>query len=299
MPADVVIISGLSGSGLSSALKAFEDLGYFCIDNLPIGMIPTFVDLLQRSGDARSHAALVIDIREGAFLAEFPRIYERLKEEGARITVLFLDASDESLQRRYSETRRPHPLEMGGVLEAIDAEREALDPIRKLATEIIDTTDHTVHSLRRLVIDSFSRSAQPRQMVARIVSFGFKRGLPADLDLLFDVRFLPNPFFVPDLKPLSGESPAVVKFLNSQPEVNETIEKLADLLRYLLPRYEREGKSYVTAGIGCTGGRHRSVAVANALGEKLAADGIEVRVSHRDIEREIAGPDSPARGPEG
>lgn len=299
MSVEVVIITGVSGSGMSSALKAFEDLGYFCIDNLPIQMIPTFVDLLQRSGEARSRTALVVDIREGAFLDEFPQIYSRLKDEGAQVTILFLEANDESLQRRFSETRRPHPLEAGGVIEGIEAERAALEPIRKLATEIIDTTGHTVHSLRRLVIDRFSRAAEPRQMVVRVLSFGFKRGLPPELDLLFDVRFLPNPFFIAELKPLSGESPAVVKFLKAQPEVSEALEKFADLLRYLIPRYEREGKSYVTVGVGCTGGRHRSVAVANLLADRLSADGIEVKVSHRDIEKEIIGPDSEHRESEG
>lgn len=286
MSVEVVIITGVSGSGMSSALKAFEDLGYFCIDNLPIQMIPTFVDLLQRSGESRSRTALVVDIREGAFLAEFPRIHARLKDEGAQVVVLFLDANDESLQRRFSETRRPHPLEAGGVLEGIEAERAALDPIRQLATEIIDTSGHTVHSLRRLVIDRFSHVAPPRQMLVCVLSFGFKRGLPPELDLLFDVRFLPNPFFIAELKPLSGESPAVIKFLQSQPEVGEALEKFTDLLRYLLPKYQREGKSYVTVGIGCTGGRHRSVALANMLAEQMTADGIEVKVSHRDIEEE-------------
>lgn len=299
MSVEVVIITGVSGSGMSSALKAFEDLGYFCIDNLPIQMIPTFVDLLQRSGESRSRTALVVDIREGAFLSEFPRIHARLKDEGAQVVVLFLDANDESLQRRFSETRRPHPLEAGGVLEGIEAERTALDPIRQLATEIIDTSGHTVHSLRRLVIDRFSHVAPPRQMLVRVLSFGFKRGLPPELDLLFDVRFLPNPFFVAELKPLSGESPAVIKFLQSQPEVGEALEKFTDLLRYLLPKYQREGKSYVTVGVGCTGGRHRSVALANMLAEQMTADGIEVKVSHRDIEEELIGPDSAARDWEG
>lgn len=299
MSVEVVIITGVSGSGMSSALKAFEDLGYFCIDNLPIQMIPTFVDLLQRSGESRSRTALVVDIREGAFLSEFPRIHARLKDEGAQVVVLFLDANDESLQRRFSETRRPHPLEAGGVLEGIEAERAALDPIRQLATEIIDTSGHTVHSLRRLVIDRFSHVAPPRQMLVRVLSFGFKRGLPPELDLLFDVRFLPNPFFVAELKPLSGESPAVIKFLQSQPEVGEALEKFTDLLRYLLPKYQREGKSYVTVGVGCTGGRHRSVALANMLAEQMTADGIEVKVSHRDIEEEIIGPDSAARDSKG
>lgn len=281
----VVIVTGLSGSGMSSAGKAFEDLGYFLVDNLPPELIPTFVELLEHSKQGVSRAALVVDIRSGEFLDRFPEIYEDLKQRGVQVRVVFLEADDSTLQRRYSETRRPHPIALPGVLGALGRERQQLAPIRELADDIIDTTDLTIHDLRQTIRDRFRPPDSGSRMSVTLESFGFKRGTPRDLDLLFDVRFLPNPHFVPELRVLTGRDDAIAAFLEAAPDVPETMERLLDLLRFLLPRYQREGKSYVTVGIGCTGGRHRSVYFVDQLTERLAAEGFAVRASHRDVER--------------
>jgi len=289
---DIVIITGLSGSGMSSATNAFQDLGYFCVDNLPLTMLQTFARLITSEEDEKviRRAALVIDIREGVFLAEFEKQLVALRELGLSVRVLFFEASDDVLQHRFSETRRPHPAEKGdGLRAAIASEREAMSSIRALADQIIDTSDHTVHSLRRFLLDRFSPELAGAPMRVQILSFGHKYGNPGDLELLFDVRHLPNPHFVPELKPLSGHDSRVVKYLRSNPEVQETISRFTDLLTYLLPLYKREGKSYVTVGIGCTGGRHRSVMVANALARTLRSAGFEVHARHRDVRKGIRG----------
>jgi RNase adapter protein RapZ len=284
---DIVIITGLSGSGMSSATNAFEDLGYFCVDNLPVTLLPTFARLVQKDEDEHAairKAALVINIRERHFLPEFESRFMELRKKGLRVSVLFFEASDEALTRRFSETRRPHPADKGdGLLEAIRAEREAMADIRGLADLIIDTSDHTVHTLRRFLIERFNLSEQGTSMHVQILSFGHKYGGPRDLDLLFDVRHLPNPHFIPDLKDLSGKDRRVIEFLNSQKEVGETLTRFDDLLQYLLPQYKREGKSYVTVGVGCTGGRHRSVMIADALAKRLRKDGFEAKAVHRDM----------------
>lgn len=280
----VVIITGLSGSGMSSALKSLEDLGYFAVDNLPVQLIPTFVQLCQQSGLGRT--AFVIDAREREFLGDFPRIYQELVHKGVGPMVLFLEADDEVLMRRYSETRRPHPLPDRDVLAAIREERRLLAPIRELANVVIDTSEHTVHSLRDLIRDHFAERGSARNMSVTLLSFGFRHGLPRGVDMVLDVRFLPNPHFVPELRPLSGLDQNVVKYLESQREVQETISKFADLLEYLLPKFQREGKSYLTIAIGCTGGRHRSVMVAEALYERLAQLGYNIKIAHRDIEKD-------------
>ena len=286
---DIVIITGLSGSGMSSATNAFEDLGYFCVDNLPLTMLPTFARLVQpgENGQARiERAALVINIREGQFLAEFERALGLLRKQGLRVFVLFLETSDEALQRRFSETRRPHPAETGGgLLEAIRDERAAMANIRSFADHIIDTSEHTVHTLRRLLVERFSPTMEGTPMRVQVLSFGHKYGSPPEMELLFDVRHLPNPFFVPELRELSGHDRRVVEYLKSKPEVSETLSRFNDLLEYLLPLYKREGKSYVTVGIGCTGGRHRSVMVANALARRLSRSGYEAQAIHRDVRK--------------
>ncbi|PYS48667.1 MAG: RNase adapter RapZ [Acidobacteria bacterium] len=286
---DIVIITGLSGSGVSSATNAFEDLGYFCVDNLPLTMLPTFARLVQPGEDAQARierAALVINIREGEFLPEFERELQKLRDRGLRVFVLFLEASDEALQRRFSETRRPHPAETGGgLLKAISDEREAMAHIRSLADNIIDTSDHTVHTLRKLLVDRFSPTMEGTPMRVQVLSFGHKYGSPPEMELLFDVRHLPNPYFVPELRELSGHDRRVVQYLNSKPEVEETLRRFSDLLDYLLPLYKREGKSYVTVGIGCTGGRHRSVMIANALARRLRRAGFEAQAIHRDVKK--------------
>ena len=272
---------------MSSATNAFEDLGYFCVDNLPITMLPTFGRLVtddEEKGIRR--AALVIDIREGGFLADFEKQLHALRKSGLNVTVLFFEASDDVLQYRFSETRRPHPAERGqGLRAAIEDEREAMSKIRSLADQIIDTSDHTVHTLRGFLLERFSPDRKGAPMRVQVMSFGHKYGSPGDLELLFDVRHLPNPHFVPELKRLSGHDSRVVKFLRSDDEVKETLRRFTDLLSYLLPLYKREGKSYVTVGIGCTGGRHRSVMIANALARKLRREGFDAHASHRDVRK--------------
>lgn len=285
---DIVIITGLSGSGMSSATNAFQDLGYFCVDNLPVTMLPTFGRLVTNDDDEKGirRAALVIDIREGEFLADFEKQLEALRALGLKVIVLFFEASDDVLQYRFSETRRPHPADRGqGLLAAIRAEREAMSSIRAHADQIIDTSDHTVHTLRSFLLARFSPDRQGAPMRVQVMSFGHKYGNPGDLELLFDVRHLPNPHFVPELKRLSGHDSRVVKYLREQSEVQETLKRFTDLLEYLLPLYKREGKSYVTVGIGCTGGRHRSVMVANALARALRRSGFDAHASHRDVRK--------------
>src|SRR5215207_130584 len=284
---DIVIITGLSGSGMSSATNAFQDLGYFCVDNLPITILPTFGRLVTDEDDKGiSRAALVIDIREGGFLADFEKQLEALRALGLKVSVLFFEASDDVLQYRFSETRRPHPAEKGqGLLAAISDERQAMSRIRALADQIIDTSDHTVHTLRGFLLERFNPDREGAPMRVQVMSFGHKYGNPGDLELLFDVRHLPNPHFVPELKRLSGHDNRVVKFLRSHDEVKETLNRFTDLLSYLLPLYKREGKSYVTVGIGCTGGRHRSVMIANSLARSLRRKGFDAHASHRDVRK--------------
>jgi UPF0042 nucleotide-binding protein len=284
---DIVIITGLSGSGMSSATNAFEDLGYFCVDNLPITMLPTFARLVTANTDEQGieRAALVIDIRERSFLADFGKQLTALRDSGLNVYVLFLEASDDVLHHRFSETRRPHPADGQTLSRSIGAERTAMKRVRALADQIIDTSDHTVHTLRSHLLARFSPDRKGGPMRVQVQSFGHKYGSPGDLELLFDVRHLPNPHFIPELRPLSGHDKRVVKYLRAQPEVEETLNRFDDLLEYLLPQYKREGKSYVTVGIGCTGGRHRSVMVANALGRRLRRSGFDVNVVHRDVRK--------------
>ena len=272
---------------MSSATNAFQDLGYFCVDNLPITMLPTFGRLVTEDEEKGiRRAALVIDIREGGFLADFEKQLDALRASGLKVTVLFFEASDDVLQYRFSETRRPHPAEKGqGLLAAIRDERQAMSRIRAHADQIIDTSEHTVHTLRKFLLERFSLDRQGSPMRVQVMSFGHKYGNPGDLELLFDVRHLPNPHFVPQLKRLSGHDPRVVKFLRSDDEVKETLKRFTDLLSYLLPLYKREGKSYVTVGIGCTGGRHRSVMIANALARSLRRAGFDAHASHRDVRK--------------
>ncbi|MGH9844367.1 MAG: RNase adapter RapZ [Blastocatellia bacterium] len=282
----VIIITGLSGSGMSSAMNVFEDLGYFCVDNLPVQLIPSFVHLLDRKESGITRAALSVNTREGEFLKSFPPVYAQLRNrDDIESTVLFLEASDAALQRRYSETRRPHPLGEGRVFEAVLEEREKLLPIRALADVVIDTSDHTVHSLRAWLRNRFAPENADATTELTVLSFGFKYGVPLDADLVLDVRFLPNPHFVPELKEMTGNDQPVVEYLNQSNEVRETIHRFNDLLDYLVPLYQREGKSYVTVAIGCTGGKHRSVAVANAVGKHLNRKGRHARVSHRDVKK--------------
>ncbi|HEX3145107.1 MAG TPA: RNase adapter RapZ [Pyrinomonadaceae bacterium] len=287
--ADIVIITGLSGSGMSSAVNAFEDLGFFCVDNMPLTLLPTFARLVRASDEERGRidrAALVISFREGHFLTDFEKQLQVLRKQGLRVLVMFFEASDDILVRRFSETRRPHPADRAkGLADAIRNERKAMRPVRELADEVVDTSDHTVHSLRKLVLNRFTATGDAGLMQVEVLSFGHRFGTPRDMELLFDVRHLPNPFFIPELRALTGADRRVVKYLNTQPEVEETLSRFSDLLYYLLPQYQREGKSYVTVGIGCTGGRHRSVMVANQIMKRLRRAGFDARAIHRDIRK--------------
>jgi RNase adapter protein RapZ len=282
----LVIITGLSGSGMSSAMNVYEDLGYFCVDNLPVQLIPSFVQLFERKESGITRAALGVNIREGEFLKSFPQVYAKLRgRTDLELTVIFLEASDSALQRRYSETRRPHPLGEGTVLEAINEERKALAPIRSLADIVVDTSDHTVHSLRAYLKKRFTTDSAEAKTEITVVSFGYKHGVPIDADIMLDVRFLPNPYFVPELKEFSGNDQPVIEYLENSDEVKETVNRFTSLLDYLVPMYQREGKSYVTIAIGCTGGKHRSVYTANQLGKYLNRNGHHTHVMHRDVKK--------------
>ena len=280
-----VIITGLSGSGKGSFLRALEDRGYFCVDNLPVGLLSKFYELTLKSEDEATKVAMVIDVREGESLRKLPSIYDELKkQEGLQVSLWFLEASEAALVRRFSETRRPHPLNPDrSISESIAQERELLGPIRELADHILDTSALTIHELRTHAHTLFGD--QEARLLILLVSFGFKFGVPSASDLVFDVRFLPNPHFVPHLKALSGEDSAVIDFMNEKPETAEFIGRLKSFLDYLVPQYEKEGKSYVTASIGCTGGRHRSVFITNELAKHFESLGYRVKVTHRDSEK--------------
>jgi len=284
----LVVITGLSGSGKSLAAKCFEDLGYFCVDNLPAGLIPPFCELLQRGGDQFPLAALVIDARERGFLHQVPAMLAELRSTDIALEVLFFDCSDDALKRRFSETRRPHPMAgpEGNLESAIRNERSALKPLRDMADRVIDTSAYTSHQLRSFLTNSYGGSAQTASPRVNVESFGFKYGIPAQADLLFDVRFLPNPYFVDSLRHLDGRSEEVRAFLDRTELTDHFMDRLEGLLDFLLPLYAAEGKAYLTVAIGCTGGKHRSVALAERLGRYLDARGLPNSVSHRDLGKE-------------
>jgi UPF0042 nucleotide-binding protein len=279
----LVLITGLSGSGKASALKAFEDLGFYCIDNLPVDLIPRFVELCERGGDTE-RAAVVADIRGGEALSQLPAVYQHLAERHPKPNLLFMEASDEALIRRFEETRRPHPLGADlPVREGIRLERELLKPMRQLADAVVSTTRMNVHELRDLIHSRFGGLEKRRMMLISVVSFGFRFGVPTDSDLVFDVRFLPNPNFQPRLKGKTGRDRAVQRFVESHPQTHEFMRRITEFLFFLLPNYVREGKSYLTIAVGCTGGRHRSVALAERIARNLNGEGYKTRVFHRDI----------------
>jgi UPF0042 nucleotide-binding protein len=284
-----VVLTGLSGSGKSQAIRALEDLGYFCVDNLPVTLLPMLAELTLRAGSEISRAAVVVDVREGRLLSDFPAIYERLKSMGNLNPVLiFLEAKEADLVRRFSETRRPHPLAPDrSAIEGIREERKAMRQIRRMADHILDTSQMTVHELRQVFTGVASGRTPGNQLVVTVLSFGFKHGIPVDSDLLFDVRFLPNPHFVPALRPHTGRDAEVKRYLDRSESTHDFLKHTLNLLRFLIPQYASEGKSYLTIGIGCTGGRHRSVAIAEALKKGLAGiPGVRLRVAHRDIAHE-------------
>jgi len=280
--AKLVVITGLSGSGKATVLKAFEDLGYYAVDNMPIKLIPKFAELAKGSPHVR-RAALVIDIREGGQLAQFPALFERLRRQTSA-TLVFLEADDATIARRFSETRRPHPLgKQVSVSKSIKMERDLLAPIRKVADHIIDTSKFNVHELREVIGEKFSGGRNESSLRIDITSFGYRHGVPPDSDLVFDVRFLPNPNYIPQFKNLTGRNPSVARYIRSFPQTTEFIDRISELLVYLIPHYVREGKSYLTVAFGCTGGHHRSVMIASAIRKRLAQAGFKVKETHRDI----------------
>jgi RNase adapter protein RapZ len=278
---DLVVITGLSGSGKGTVLKALEDLGYYAVDNLPIEFIPKFGELI--AGSNLKKAAIVVDIREGEALQRFPRMFRKLRRE-VSATLIFLEADDAALVRRFSETRRPHPLGTGRtVLKNVHSERETLSKIRDLADHIINTSKFNVHELRELIGEKFAGGRDQSNIAVYITSFGFRHGVPTDSDLVFDVRFLPNPNYIPEFKKLTGRHPSVARYIRSFPQTTEFIERISELLIYLLPHYIREGKSYLTIAFGCTGGHHRSVMMAADIRKRLSRAGYKVKEAHRDI----------------
>jgi UPF0042 nucleotide-binding protein len=281
-----VIITGLSGAGKSFAIKCFEDMGYFCVDNLPTTIIPTFAELCTQSTREIRRIALGVDVRAGEYLAHLVEILQELKTKGYPTEVLFLEAGDESLVRRYHETRRQHPLAgKGNLQDGIRAERKAMAHLREIADRIVDTSSLTVHQLKELLVD-FYGATKSLAFTVSLVSFGYKHGIPYESDLVFDVRFLPNPHFVLDLRALDGRDAQVREFVFKHEESRQLLDRLKDLLKFLLPFYQREGKAYLTVAIGCTGGRHRSVALLEELTPFLEAQGFPPTVTHRDLDRE-------------
>jgi UPF0042 nucleotide-binding protein len=282
-----VILTGLAGSGKGSVLKTFEDLGYYCVDNLPVAFIPTFSELYVHGSGEIERAALLVDAREGQQLHRLPEIIRKLRTEHPA-TLVFVEASDDALVRRFSETRRPHPMGHNLPLRAgIRLERQRMAPIRRLADVVIDTTKFNVHELRQFVTQRFQNPDRKPLMIS-VVSFGYRFGVPADADLVFDVRFLPNPHFVPRLRPYSGKDPRVVRYIRSFVQTGQFLRRIKNLLGYLIPHYIREGKSYLTIAFGCTGGRHRSVMLAEEMRRALTRRGYATKVVHRDLEKSVA-----------
>ncbi|HXJ36799.1 MAG TPA: RNase adapter RapZ [Candidatus Eisenbacteria bacterium] len=284
-PLLAVVVTGLSGSGKSTALRVLEDLGFYCVDNLPVALVPRFIELWEASREEVHRVALGIDARERRFLEGFQTAFDELRRAGVRLEVIYLEASDEVLVRRFSETRRPHPAAVGGAVEdGIRRERDALREVREVADRIVDTSAFTVHELRAAFRDMLAR-ADTRDLTVSLVSFGYKYGLPTDADLAFDCRFLPNPFFVDELRPKTGLDQPVADWVLGRDDAQEYLRHVVDLLAFSLPHYRREGKSYLTIAVGCTGGRHRSVVLVEELRRRLAGTGARVLVRHRDIDR--------------
>lgn len=283
----IIIVTGVSGSGRASAMRVLEDLGFYCVDNLPVALAPTVVELAQQQVPPIATVALGIDARERIFFPQWPQVFDALERGGIHPEIIFLDASDSVLARRYSESRRPHPMaeDGGSVADSIRRERMALAEMRERATRIIDTTTLTVHELREVMTAAVMGSGQGGKMAVTLMSFGYKYGHPVGLDLILDVRFIPNPFFVPRLSMLTGEDRAVHDYVMEQPESRRFVDEIMRLLEFLLPLYQREGKSYLTIGLGCTGGRHRSPVLAREIGARLDTLGFNAQVRDHDISR--------------
>jgi UPF0042 nucleotide-binding protein len=286
-PLHITIISGLSGSGKSTAMRALEDMGFYCIDNMPATLIPTFIELCQASTGELSRVAIAVDIRGKEFLEDFQKRVQDLREKGHEVKILFLESTNEVLIRRYSETRRSHPVEKErgiGLTEAVQEERGEMAFLREIADEVIDTSDLNVHQLRGIIMERL-RTAPAMRMKATLLSFGYSYGLPAEADIVMDVRLLPNPFFVSELRELTGKDNKVRDYVLKQKETADFLRRFSEMIEYLIPLYEKEGKSYLTIAIGCTGGKHRSVVIAEHLARMLGHQGKEITVRHRDIER--------------
>lgn len=282
----VVIITGLSGSGKSTALRALEDIGFFCVDNLPVVLLPKFLALTAQSSPEIKQVAMVMDMRERSFLEKYERIFSHLKEKGYKIEILFLDSTDESLLHRFSETRRIHPLsEKGLVMDGISLEREKLSSLKKMADRVIDTTSSNVHQLKDIVQQYFLPSSGHKKMIINVISFGYRYGLPADADLVYDARFLPNPYFVKELKEFDGHNNSVREYVLSDEKSKTFLKKILDLMTFLIPLYDKEGKVRLNVALGCTGGKHRSVVIANQLGAHFSEMKYLVNVIHRDINK--------------
>jgi UPF0042 nucleotide-binding protein len=285
---ELVILTGLSGSGKASALKAFEDLGYYSVDNLPLELLPRFADLVRQSAEI-DRAALVVDVREGQTLERFPTILQQIRKSLAT-TVIFLEASEAALLRRYSETRRPHPLGKSGMVRsALESERALLNPIRNVADITLDTSNFNVHELRAYLQAKFESESAGRNLLISSISFGYKNGVPLEADLVFDVRFLPNPHFIPEFRKLTGRHSKVAAYVRNFPQTQEFLDRVTEMLLFLLPHYIQEGKSYLTVAFGCTGGQHRSVAIAEEVAKRLGKQGYRVKAAHRDMPRPSRG----------
>jgi len=280
----ICVITGLSGSGKSTAVRALEDEGFFCIDNLPLALLQVFIELAEKSSERINNVALVIDIRAKDFFKGRENIFRELREVGHKVEILFLDSSDDVLVRRFSETRRRHPaLDSGSVLDGIRFEREHLAVLRQIATSIVDTSELNVHQLKDLITGIVTGAGSPKAFNMHIQSFGFKYGVPLESDIVMDVRFLPNPYFVPELKQLTGMDKDVQGFLESQDDTSEFMDRFLWFIDFLIPRYQKEGKSYLTISVGCTGGRHRSVFIIEVLRKFLAEKKLSLKVTHRDM----------------
>ncbi len=280
-----MVVSGPSGAGKSTAMNALEDLGFFCVDNLPVKMLPEFLSTLGESGKTEN-AAVVVDVRERDFLKDFPACFSKLKKDGYVAEFIFLEASDASLVKRFSETRRRHPLaRYESPLEGITLERKMLKDIKDLADRVIDTTDYNVHELRDLLKEQLSGPVENEKISVNFISFGYRYGVPVDADLVIDVRFLPNPFFVDELKSLDGTDSAVKEFVLSNEDTKTFLAKFSDFISYLIPLYWKEGKSYLTIAVGCTGGKHRSVVIAGRLADVITRDEASLRTRHRDVDK--------------
>lgn len=283
---NIIIITGRSGSGKSTALAALEDAGFYCVDNMPVALLPKFMELPIESNPDIAGLGFVMDLREKGFLTTYKSIFKSLEQKGYNFEILFLEADEEVLLQRYSQTRRHHPLSQGkSLLESIRAEQEALKELRKAADRVINTSSYNVHQLKSVILDIAYKSKKPAPLKINIVSFGFKYGIPYDADLIIDVRFLANPYFVPELKDLDGETEKVKNYILNNDETQIFLKKYFDLLDYLIPLYEKEGKAYLTIAVGCTGGRHRSVTIARAIFEHLNKQGKQTDIIHRNIEQ--------------